>query len=94
MAKQAKRLLVTVNPRGRLAAEKLARASGKAVSTVIGELLDEAAPMLEALADTLDGLRSKKNDAYRSVALALAETQLNAAQMSVDLHRRGWKPPQ
>jgi len=83
---EKKRLLVTVGDRGRRACERLAAASGKPLATVVGELVDEAAPMLEALASSMEAMREKKGDAYRAVSLALAKTQLSAAQLAVDLH--------
>jgi hypothetical protein len=56
------------------------------MSTVAGELIDEAAPMLESLANAAESVKAKKSDAYHAVALALAETQLQSSQLAVDFH--------
>jgi len=79
-------MLVTVSAKGRAAVSALADATNKPMATVVGELIEEAAPMLHALAEAAQGVRTQKADAYRSVALALAQTQMHAAQLSVELH--------
>ena len=83
---RTQRVMISVSPKGRKALERLAIATGKPMSTVAGELIEEAAPMLEALASAAESVKAKKADAYQSVSQALAETQLRSAQLAVDFH--------
>jgi hypothetical protein len=83
---RSERIMISVTPRGKKALTRLAKATSKPISTVAGELIDEAAPMLESLANAAESVKEKKGDAYRAVALALAESQLQSSQLSVDFH--------
>jgi predicted DNA-binding protein len=87
MARRTKRFMISMSPDARAALGRLSEATGKPMVTLVGELLDEAVPMLNALADAAMSVREKKADAYATVAAAMADAQVRAAQVSLDFHR-------
>lgn len=81
------RFMLSLTPRTRKALDRLARATNRPMTTCAAEILDEAAPMIETLAKVAEDITAKKAGAYQSVAVALAESQLRAAQLNVDFHQ-------
>lgn len=85
------RVLVSLTARGRQAAMALGKATGKPVATIIGDMVEEAAPMLESLARAAEEMKSKRGNLYGSLAVALAEAQVSAANTALDLHKSAHK---
>lgn len=69
----------------------LGKATGKPVATVIGDMVEEAAPMLESLARAAEEMKAKRGNLYGTLAVALAEAQVTAANTALDLHQTAHK---
>lgn len=81
------RYSIVLSPLAKSALVRLGNATGKASAAIVSEMVEEAVPMLEKLADAAEAVKAKRGEALQDVAIAIAEAQVRAAQASVDVQR-------
>lgn len=67
------RFTITVRPETQVALKRLAGVQGRPVASIIREVLDDAAPIMSELADTMEALGAARDAARAELADGLAE---------------------
>jgi predicted DNA-binding protein len=62
------RVQVTLSPEGMVLLERLAKATGEPKATLLGELIEEAMPALEATVKAIEMVREQPREAQRLLA--------------------------
>lgn len=79
MATIEKRLQVTPTTRTRLVLERYSKVTGKPMSRLVSELMDESTPILVDMLDTIEKARQRP-----SVARSAVQKYINEAQGTID----------
>lgn len=87
MPTQKPRIIITVDPETKAVLDRLQRAANKPASRIIAEVVNEAVPLFKAMADAAEAEKLKTREALDTLAGALAEVQVGASQMSLEIHR-------
>ena len=80
------RVQVTLTPEGMALLDRFAKATGQAKATLLGELIEEALPALEATVKAIELVREQPREAQRLMTNfgAKAVGQLTQAQLELD----------
>lgn len=79
------RVMVSVSPELYELLEKLSSMAGASMGGLCGELLEDAKPALVAMLKALEQARDKNADAFDTLARMLAEAQVKAGEIQMDL---------
>ena len=79
------RLMLTLPSETMEVLQRISRASGQPSSTFVAEMLTQATPYLTGMATALEQAKEQKAEAFQTLAHALAETQVPAAQLGLAL---------
>ena len=85
MAATHPRIGVVTAPRVRAALERISSVTGTPMGTIVREMLEQALPVLEQMADALEMVPASPGAALAKMAHSLDEAQAEAAQMSLEL---------
>lgn len=80
------RLVITVDERTHAVFMRIQKASGKPATTFISEVLSEGLSAFEAMATAMEQAKSKKSEAFETLAHALTESNATAAQLNLAIH--------
>lgn len=87
MPTQKPRVYVTVPPATFEVLQRISKASGEPISTFISEMLEQATPYFDGMARALEQAKEQKVEAFHTLAHALAEAQVPAAQLSLAIQQ-------
>lgn len=79
------RVMVSVSPELYELLEQLSSLAGASMGGLCGELLEDAKPALQAMLKALEQARDKNADAFDTLARMLAEAQVKAGEIQMDL---------
>ena len=79
------RINLTLSPDVDAAVGRLVRVSGVGKATVIGQMLQEALPQLELMAQALEQAKRRNLDAFDTMIGAVQTAQVGIDQMAFDL---------
>lgn len=83
--KRDKRLLVTVSPSMYELVQRLGSEASIATSQLIGEMIEDARPVFEAMLETVIKAKAQQADAYDALHKALIEATMTASEVQLDL---------
>ena len=82
---QRNRVMVSVSPELYDLLDQLSTMAGASMRGLCGELLEDAKPALVAMLKALEQARDKNADAFDTLARMLAEAQVRAGEIQMDL---------
>lgn len=82
------RVMVTLKPGTYETLKAAAEAVGASMSSVIAEIMDEAAPALLNVQKAVQMAKSKPSEAFDQLAHQLAQAQAEASQLQLDMHEQ------
>lgn len=85
MAKQAKRVALTLPPEVKKTLEELSALSGTAVSSIITQMVIESMPVYRALVEAYKAAKSDPEQLAEKVSAVILQAQAKTAQANLDL---------
>ena len=85
------RLMVTPTQQSHLLLQRLSKLTGKGKATIVRELLDEAAPVMESMLEAFEQLAKRPQEMEAVVHRMAAQAHQTIAQVTLDLDT-GKKP--
>ncbi len=79
------RVMVSCSPELYELLDELATMSGASMGGLCGELLEDTKPVLQAMIKALKQARNQNADAFDTLARILAEAQMKAGEIQMDL---------
>lgn len=83
------RIQVTPTEQSHLLLERLAELTGKGKATIVRELLDEAAPVMESMLEAFEQLAKRPQEMEAVVHRLAAQAHQTIAQVTLDLDTGG-----
>ncbi len=84
-AKKQQRILVTVSPEMYELVQRLNTEANVATSALLGELLEEAKPVLEAMLMAVQKAKLQQHDAFDALQKFLIESQMRAHEAQLEI---------
>jgi hypothetical protein len=85
MAAQHPRIGVITVPRVRSALERISAVTGTPMGTIVREMLEQALPALNQMADALEAVPKNPGEALAKMAKVLEQASVDTAQMGLEL---------
>ena len=86
MPTEKPRITISVTPATKAVLDRLQKVANKPASTFIAEVINEAAPLFDAMALAIEQSNEKKSEAFETLAGVLAQSQVGAAQLQLNIH--------